>query len=69
VPISEPRSYTWLAIVEDGQWIIRAGCRKFTISEAREHWLSDNYDGPETIKLTIEAALNWVESQPIEKGV
>ena len=62
VPVSEPRAYTWLAIVENGDWVIRAGCRKFTLQEARAHWLDVKYDGPDTIKTTVKAALDWVEA-------
>jgi hypothetical protein len=67
VPVSDHRRFTWLAISEKGEWRIRAGCRNFSIQEAREHWLSEDYNGPESIKETIGFALDWIESKPIER--
>lgn len=63
LPVSEPRSYTWLAILEGEEWRIRAGCRNFSIEEARAHWLSDDYDGPLTVKETVGLALDWLETK------
>jgi hypothetical protein len=67
VPVSDRRRYTWLAIAENGEWRIRAGCRSFSIKEAREHWLSDDYAGPESVKETIGFALDWIVGKPIDK--
>jgi pentapeptide repeat protein len=33
----DPRGYHFRAILHDG-WRINAGCRWFTVAEAREHW-------------------------------
>ena len=63
LPVSDPRGYTWLAIVENGAWRIRAGCRLLSIAEARKHWLSDDYKGPETVKETVGFALDWIEGK------
>ena len=63
MPVSEPRAYTWLATKEANGWRIRAGCRNFSIQEAREHWLSPDYDGPETVRDTVGFALDWLEGK------
>ncbi len=72
VPVSDPRNYTWLAVVKTSacidlsqEWVIRVGCRIFTIPQARNHWLSGSYNGPSEVKETIGFALGWVESQKI----
>ncbi len=67
VPVTDPRPYRWLAIAQKGVWMIHAGCRCFTLSEARAYWLSEDYDGPEEVRNTVEAALDWVEAQPTDK--
>ena len=57
------RENFWLAIMEGGKWRIRAGCRSFTIDEARAHWGRDCYAGPDTVKSTVGLALDWLEKQ------
>ena len=64
LPVSDPRGYSWIARAEDGEWIVYAGCRCFPVEHAREHWLSDDYDGPEDVKSTVGSALDWLEKQP-----
>ena len=66
LPVSDPRGYTWLAIVESGAWRIRAGCRTFTIAEARAHWLAASYSGPASVQETVGFALDWIEAKPIK---
>lgn len=68
MPVFDPRGYIWLAVVEDGEWIIRAGCRRYTITESRTHWLHDAYAGPEAVKSTVGMALDWLETQPIAEA-
>jgi len=63
VPVVDLRGYTWLAIYENDEWRIRAGCRNFSIPEAQEHWTADDYDGPDSVKATIDNALDWVLEQ------
>lgn len=63
LPVSEPRRYTWMAIKEPDGWRIRAGCRNFTIKEARAHWTAPDYDGPECVRETVGFALDWLEGK------
>ena len=65
VPVSDPRGYTWLAIAEDGAWRIRAGCRSFSLVEARAHWLAPDYAGPASVRETVGFALDWIEAKPV----
>ena len=62
IPISD-LDYDWYAIKFEKSWMIKAGCRWFTINEARNHWISDNYKRSETVKSTVQFALDWVEVQ------
>jgi hypothetical protein len=70
LPVSDPRGYHHHAIWCGAEWRIRAGCRDFSIAEAREHWLSDDYDGPTMLRETMSFALDWLDRQPKpeEKG-
>jgi len=63
VPVADLRGYTWLAIYENDEWRIRAGCRNLSIPEARKHWTADDYNGPDSVKATIDNALDWVLEQ------
>lgn len=63
MPVSDPRGYAWLAIWEKDEWRIHAGCRNFTIEEARAHWMSPDYDGPDTVRETVPMALDWLVSR------
>lgn len=40
-----------------GRWRITAGCRDFSLKEAREHWLSAYYSGPKTTAQFFEIAV------------
>jgi hypothetical protein len=64
LPVSDPRGYTWLAIAEMGSWHIHAGCRDFTIAEARAHWLGSDYGGPDDVRETVGHALDWIAGKP-----
>lgn len=64
LPVSDPRGYTWLAILEDGAWRIRAGCRSYSIEEARKHWLADDYGGPASVRETVGFAMDWIAAKP-----
>ena len=45
LPVCDMRGYSFAhAVLCGGEWRIRAGCRDFTIPEAREHW-GDRYEG------------------------
>ena len=45
------------------KWRIVAGCREFSIAEAREHWGSPHYPSPSSGSRII-ANLDWLETQP-----
>ena len=48
----DSRGYTFAAVLQDGEWRIRAGCRDFSIDEALEHWGPDGEsDNPECLAL------------------
>lgn len=65
VPVSDPRGYRWLAVWSSSEngWIIVAGCRYFSVANAKIHWLRDTYHGPSAVQQTLPAALRWLESQ------
>ena len=45
------------------RWRIRAGCRDFTIAEARAHWGAADYPLPSSGS-RIVAMLDWLAEQP-----
>ena len=51
-----------MAIWHDDGWRIAAGCRWFTVAEAREHW-GDEYEGDDAIRQRYVAALDWLAEQ------
>jgi uncharacterized protein YjbI with pentapeptide repeats len=63
--ISEPMPYRWSAVNYGDHWMIAAGCRWFTLAEARARWLSPDYDGPQSVRDTVGPALDWLEKQPL----
>lgn len=65
LPVDDPRGYLWLAVAQDDGWIIWVGCRWMTIPEARQHWLSPDYRGPDEVKAAVGPALDWLEQQPL----
>ncbi|MHC4066970.1 MAG: hypothetical protein ACYSUI_21040, partial [Planctomycetota bacterium] len=46
-----------------GEWRIIAGCRDFSIAEARSHWGSPEYHIPSSGS-RIVVLLDWLEKQP-----
>jgi len=54
--------YLAYAVEREGEWRIHAGCRDFTMAEARAHWSSPNYHTPSSGR-RILAALDWLESE------
>ena len=62
LPVQDPRGYSWPHAVQcdDGLWRIRAGCRFFTIAEARDHW-GPSYLGGRRIGDMYLAAVDWLE--------
>ena len=64
LPVSDHRGYTWLAIWNGKEWRVYAGCRvAWSIDQARVHWLSPNYDGPQSVRETVGFALDWIEAK------
>ena len=62
LPVQDPRGYSWPhgILCSDGEWRIRAGCRFFTIPEARAHW-GETYKGNRRIGDMYLAAVDWLE--------
>jgi len=62
LPIQDPRGYSWphAILCSDGEWHIRAGCRFFTIPEARDHW-GESYEGNRRIGDMYLHAVDWLE--------
>jgi len=61
LPMQDQRGYSFPHAVEcDGVWRIRAGCRDFTVAEAREHW-GASYTGERWIGDMYLYACDWLE--------
>ena len=62
LPVQDPRGYSWPhgILCSDEEWRIRAGCRFFTIPEAREHW-GRTYRGNRRTGDMYLAAVDWLE--------
>ena len=43
LPVQDIRGYSFIHAVLHEEWMVRAGCRLFTIQEARERWGSKSY--------------------------
>ena len=54
--------YRVYATRRDGVWRIGAGCRDFTIAEARAHWGASDYHLPLTGRRII-ACIDWLERE------
>jgi len=54
--------YTVYASLRDGEWRVIAGCRDFSIAEARAHWGSPDYHTPSSGRRVV-ACLDWLESE------
>ena len=62
LPIGDPRGYRPVAMWCN-EWIVFAGCRRFTLAEARAHW-GANYKGVRSTGDQYLAAMDWLENQP-----
>ena len=60
LPVSDPRGYVAIAIRREGAWIIQAGCREFSVPQAREHWGSSSYQDKARAARYL-MALDWLE--------
>jgi len=70
LPVGDPRGYRPYATWYNDQWMVCAGCRYFTIAQAREHWGSTSYPTP-MLGAQYVAAMDWLEQQekPVKKVV
>lgn len=63
LPVQDYRGYSWPhAIQTDGGWRIRAGCRFFSLEEARMHW-GDGYIGDRELGDMYLYACDWLEKK------
>ena len=62
LPVQDFRGYSWPHAVLHDHWMIRAGCRFFTIEEARQHW-GDSYQGDREIGDMYLHAVDWLEEK------
>ena len=61
LPVQDYRGYSWAhAIQTDDGWRIRAGCRFFTLQEAREHWGQGYAEDRELGDMYLHAC-DWLE--------
>jgi len=61
LPAQDPRGHSFPhAVQHDGVWRIRAGCRDFSIAEARAHW-GGGYEGERWIGDMYLYACDWLE--------
>jgi hypothetical protein len=61
LPVQDARGYSFAhANQTDGGWRIRAGCRNFSIAEAREHW-GPGYCGDREQGDMYLYAVDWLE--------
>lgn len=64
VPLSQTdHGYSVTANWVGEEWRIVAGCRNFTIAEARAHWGSPDYHTPRSGSRIVHM-LDWLEKQP-----
>ena len=62
LPAQDPRGYNWPHAVLHDEWMIRAGCRFFTIEQAKQHWGVD-YKGDREIGDMYLYAVDWLEAK------
>jgi len=55
------------ASLNDSGWLIFAGCRRFTLDEARSHW-GESYSGERWIGDMYLHAVDWLEQRIAEEG-
>ena len=61
LPVQDARGYSFAHAVEcDTGWRIRAGCRDFSISEAKQHW-GESYRGDREQGDMYLYAIEWLE--------
>jgi len=68
LPVQDPRGYLFAsAMLTPGGWRIIAGCRFFSVEEAREHW-GESYAGERWIGDMYLYACDWLEMMTAEKA-
>ncbi len=64
---ADSRGYWFAAVLQDGEWRFRAGCRDYDLQEAREHWGSGGpSDRPDCLAL-VENLVAQIEARTQEK--
>jgi len=61
LPVGDPRGWSFTHAVKstDGEWLICAGCRRLSVTEALQHW-GENYKGRRDIGDQYLYAINWL---------
>ena len=68
LPVQDPRGYTHPhAVLTEGGWRIRAGCRDHSIADAREHW-GEGYTGLRSTGDMYLHACDWLEKMISEEA-
>ena len=67
LPVADYRGYSYAHAIkrEDGEWLVRSGCRSLTIKEAKEHW-GEGYSGHRDIGDMYLYAIGWLEKKLID---
>ena len=60
LPVQDIRGYSFIHAVLHDKWMVRAGCRFFTIQESREHWGSKFYPDRDRGDDYL-CAIDWLE--------
>ena len=70
LPVGDSRGYVPVAVWTDNcYWRIFAGCRSFTVAEARRHW-GEGYKGDRETGDKYLYALDWLmQAHPVDKSV
>ncbi len=63
LPVQDMRGYAFPHTIEtDKGWRVRAGCRDFSIEEAKAHW-GENYEGDREQGDMYLHAIDWLEKK------
>jgi hypothetical protein len=66
LPVGDSRGYRPVAVWQGDLWTIAAGCRWFTVDEARTHYARpESASGSRALAEMYLAAIDWLEKQPL----
>ena len=68
LPTQDLRGYSFCHAVYCDEWMIRAGCRDFTIEQAKQHW-GESYAGNREQGDMYLAAIDWLEKKIERDGL